>query len=114
MRPFQIGRSSSNPMLSILGVGRLLVPVKQVIRPHVFGCRTEIPDFQYRRGDALALPRGAPPRPAETRLEVRNDILTLGDAVIAYGVADLVTRDGYVAPTGFRMAPSTSANFDRD
>ena len=54
-----------------------MVPVKQVIRPHVLGRWTEIPDFQYRRGDALTLPHGAPSRSAKTHLDIRNDILTV-------------------------------------
>ena len=100
-------------MLSILGTCRLVAPRKQVVWLHVFGCRTEIPDFQHRRGDAPTLPRGAPSRFAKTHLEIRNDVLTMGDAAIADGVTDLITSDEYVSPARFRMAPSTSAHLDR-
>jgi hypothetical protein len=85
-------------MLSILGTGRFLAPMEQVIRPDIFGCWTEIPDFEYRRSDALALPRGAPSCPAKTRLEIRNDVLIVGDAVIADAVADLIARYALVFP----------------
>ena len=101
-------------LLIVLGTGRILVPVKQVIRPHIFRCWTEIPDFEHRRGDALALPRGAPSCPAKAHFEIRNDVLTVGDAVVADGAADLITRDEYVSPTRFYMFPSTSGHFDRD
>src|ERR1700722_4284227 len=88
--------------------------MKQVIRLHVLGSLTEIPDFQHGTGHALALPSGAPSCSAKTHLEIRNDILTVGDAVITDGVTDHITRDRHVSPTGFRMAPTTSAHLDRD
>lgn len=91
-------------MHSILGTGRFLAPMEQVVRPHILRCRTEIPDFEYRRGDRPTLPRRAPSCPAKAHLEIRNDNLIVGNAVIADGVADLIARDGLVSPTRLRMS----------
>ncbi len=64
-----------------------------MVRPHVIGCWTEIPDVEHRRRDALAPPSGAPSGPAETHLEIRSDVLIVRDAVITDFVTDLITRD---------------------
>jgi hypothetical protein len=85
-------------MHSILRAGRFVVPRKQVVRPHVFGCWTEIPDFEHRRRDALAPPRGAPSGPAKTHLDIRNDILIVRNPVVADVVTHLITRDEFVFP----------------
>ena len=75
-----------------------------MFRSSVFGRGAEVPDFKNRRGGAVAASFGAPSCSPETHLDIPDNVLILGYATIADGVANFVQRDE-VGPPGVVCMP---------